>query len=335
MKILITGGGGFIGSSLALALGSTHDIIALDHGRWYSLLERRMPPCVSLVRGDVSDAALLDTLLPGVNIIVHLAGVVGESRCKNDPVKAVMSNVLGTHILLERARRHGIKLFLFGSSYWVYSFYDDRPMPLTESDELRTDSFYGALKASSEREIQDSALPYIIVRLANVYGYGTGVGSLWRALVGKFIRSAFEGKPLTLYGEGSQGLELVHIEDVVNALRALIESKTVRNEIVNIGSGGVHSIRDIAHTVQRLAVTHLGSAAIVLPVPAPPGKIWPDRWLSIEKIKQIVPSFPRVPFEDGVLEVLKKYQEFRPDSWNQLDRSEAGEFTAPKLSVKD
>src|SRR6185436_19655165 len=111
-----------------------------------------------------------------------------------------------------------------------------RPMPLTEEMDPRPDEFYGALKATAEREIIDSGR-FQIFRLANVYGYGSGIFSLSSGVAGKFVQLIAQGKPLTVFGDGAQSIDYVHIDDVCRAYEAALHQPEVRNFVLNVGGG--------------------------------------------------------------------------------------------------
>jgi UDP-glucose 4-epimerase len=244
--------------------------------------------------------------------VVHLAGVAGERLCKENLCRAVFSNVGGTHNLLQEAISQGVQHFIFSSSYWAYSFFDERPLPLKEVDELKTDSFYGALKASSEQELLSSRdrINITILRLATVYGYGAGVGAQWRGLIGRYIEAVHQGKPQIVYGKGTQKIDFVHIDDIIRAISTFVKNTgSGCDSIFNLGGGKAVSILDIAQLVSCLSSEEFGRKGEIVYQPPPPGKIWPDRWLSIDRIKRIMPDYPTIGLENGIREMMRKYIE--------------------------
>lgn len=311
MKILITGGGGFIGSALIKALSKENDIICLDHGRHYKILKKAIPHPINWVKGDITDIALLKKIMNEVEAIVHLAGVSGERLCKEDLCQAVLSNVVGTHSLLQQAISRGVQHFLFTSSYWVYSFFEERPLPLKEEDQLRTDSFYGALKVASEYELLSAKdhLKITILRLATVYGFGTGVGAQWRGLIGRYIQAAYNKQPLTVFGEGLQKIDFIHINDIVKAITCLLTmTQSDGDSIFNLGGGKPVSVLEVAQMVQHLSSEEFGLEGEIVHQPPPPGKIWPDRWLSIERIQRLLPDYPQIELENGIRKMMRRYR---------------------------
>ena len=309
MKILVTGGGGFIGSALLQTIPSTHEVVSLSRGTNYDVLGPKLSKHVKLVKGDITDRELVHRLTASVDIVVHLAGIAGESQCMKNPRLAALSNILGTHVLIDSAIKNGIKRFLFGSSYWAYSFFDKRTMPLDENSDPSPDSFYGVTKIIAEKEIQE-LLPdrHIILRLSTVFGYGSGVGAQWKGLVGKYIQSAFNGSKLTVFGDGTQQIDLVHIDDVTCVLKHMVEDTSFKHGIYNIGGGRPVSINEIADTVIHLACTHFNIETEVEKKNPPPGKIWPPRWMAIHKIRSVLLEFPRISLEDGILDMMNQYK---------------------------
>ena len=310
MKILITGGGGFIGSSLIQALAADNEIICIGHNSNYDILKRTINYPVKWVSGDITDIDLLENLMEKIEVVVHLAGVAGERLCKEDPCRAVLSNIIGTHNLLRQAILKGVEHFIFSSSYWVYSFFDDRKLPLKEEDKLRTDSFYGSMKAASELQLLSEGkdkLKVTILRLATVYGYGAGVGAQWRGLIGKYIQTAYDGKSQIVFGDGNQKIDFINIYDVINAIKKILFN-TFSDNIFNLGGGKPVSILEIAEMVSLLSIEEFGKKGKLLHQPPPPGKIWPDRWLSIERIQRLIPNYPEITLERGIKEMMQQYK---------------------------
>ena len=306
MKILVTGGGGFLGSILIEKLKHDHHIICLDHGRNYRLLDKYFGKKVTLVKGDASNKKLLKSQIKDTDIIIHLAGVAGERRCLKNPLKSNISNIYSTYAIADIAKDYNIKKIILSSSYWVYSTYIKRKMPLTEESELNTDSIYGSQKVLSEMIIKDSKVPYIIFRISNLYGYGTGVGSQWEGTVTKFIRSAFSGQPLTVYGDGKQKTDLIYVDDVAEAIKRILSLK-VQNEVFNIGSGQPVSILDIANIIKKNFKQNYKTNVNFRKVKAPPGKIWPNKWMSVKKVRRLIIDYPFLGLEEGIYRSIKDF----------------------------
>ena len=164
MKILITGGGGFIGSFLAEQLSKNHNVVVLDHGKRYRILKKKIKKNIEFVIGDISDEKILDRIFKkNIEVVIHLAGSLGNNACMNNPVDAVLSHVHGTHLLIKKSRECQIKRFIFASSQAVYSTFKIRKSRLNENMKLEPDDLYGILKSVAEKlaiEIQVTNIRY-------------------------------------------------------------------------------------------------------------------------------------------------------------------------------
>ena len=309
MKLLVTGGGGFIGSALVSSLPPEHEIICIDHGRFFPKFKGMIGENVRLVKGEVSDSSLVEQLMPGVDVVIHLVGGGGNTRCMADPSQAVMTHVYGTHLLLRNALRQGVVRFIFASTISVYTTFKEREMPLTEGMELQPDDLYGALKAAAEQEIRDSGVNYVILRLANVYGYGSGLHGIQPGgAINNFVRAAGDGSDITIFGTGKQQIDYVHVDDVCRGIETILEDLTVKNEVFNVGSNELCSIEKIAQIVSEVSKKIFSSEVSVRKEVAPEGKVWTDRLMSVEKIRQQLGWMPRVTLREGIYEMMSKYR---------------------------
>jgi UDP-glucose 4-epimerase len=303
MKILIAGGGGYLGSALLKHFAANHHCVCFGHGRRYAELRERIESEIEYIEGDLTDASLLSKVVSGVDAVIHAAGTGGEADCLVNPTRSLLTHVYGTHLLLREVNRQKINRFIFTSSIAVYGTYKSRPMPLTEDMEPAPDEFYGALKFASERELIDSGR-FQIIRLANVYGRGSGIASLSSGVAGKFTEMIAQGKPLRVFGDGNQLIDYVHIDDVCAAYERALADRDGETFIYNVGGGQPVSIRDLAETAARVAEYETGRRAEIGYAAAPPDKLWPDRWLSVSKIKCELGWQPTVSLEDGLREMI-------------------------------
>ena len=179
-------------------------------------------------------------------------------------------------------------------------------MPLTEEMEPRPDEFYGALKASAERALIDSGR-FRVLRLSNVYGYGSGLFSLSSGVAGKFVELISKGMPLRVFGDGSQRIDYVHVDDVCRAYELALDAVEGESFVYNVGGGRPVSVKELAETAAALSEELTGRRAEVEYAPAPADKLWPDRWLSNEKIERGLGWRPSVTIEDGLREMLTNW----------------------------
>ncbi len=307
MKLFITGGGGFVGSSLILSLGKKYDVICFGHRTNFTELEKLVGDNVKFVEGELTDKELLDSEMGGVDVVVHLGGLVGNEACMKDPLKATLSHTVGTQNILQSTFKHNVKKFVFASTQSVYTTYIKRPIPFTEGMELKPDDFYGSLKATAEYDVINSRIDYVILRFTNMYGYGSGLYiNKDSGAIGKFIRAGLDGGEITVYGTGEQGIDYLHISDACSLLSQVIERGDIKNEIINVGSGKLFKIKDLVSVVIKLAKEINGKDVVIKNLPAPEGSVWPDRVMSIEKVRNLLGWAPRITVEEALREIFLK-----------------------------
>ena len=306
MRVVVIGGGGFIGSALVKHLSARHECVCFGHGCRFGELRGRIGGAVEYVEGDVTDDAAVREVLRGADAVLHAAGTGGEADCLEDPTRSLLAHVYGTQTLAREVSRQNVPRLVFTSTIAVYGTYKSRAMPLTEESEARPDEFYGALKATAERALFDAGR-FRVLRLSNVYGYGSGLFSLSSGVAGKFVELITQGKPLKVYGDGSQRIDYAHVDDVCRAYELALGAAESESFVYNVGGGRPVSVRELAETAAALAEELTGRRAQVEFAPAPEGKLWPDRWLSIEKIERELGWRPRVTIEEGLREMLANW----------------------------
>ena len=305
MKILITGGGGFIGSFLLNQLSVNHKLISIDHGSRYKILEKKLSENVEFVKGDITDKILMNQILKkGIDVIIHLAGVLGNSACMNNPSEAILSHVHGTQILTREAKKYKVKKLIFASSQAVYSTFKIRKNPLNEKMKLCPDDLYGTVKTMAESNIQDSGLDFVILRFANVYGYNPH-SKQKGGPIENFINSVFQKSPISVFGSGKQKIDYINIKDIGDCIEMIIQNTKLSHEVFNVGSGKLNSIEDIAKIISANGKKLCGYSTKIKKTPAPKDKIWPDRLMSIRKIKTRIGWKPKISIEQGIDEILE------------------------------
>ncbi len=256
MKVLVTGGAGFIGAHLVGALTAAGDaVVALDNLRRGDAA--RLPAGVRFVEGDIRDPAAVRAALEGCARVYHLAAQSNVLGAVSDADYSFTSNVVGTYNVLVAARDVGVERVVFTSSREAYGEVDR--LPVAEEQAMNPKNSYGASKAAGEvycRAFQGTyGLDVSVLRLANVYGPGDRdrVIPIW-------LDRARRGLDLELYG-GEQVLDLVPVELVVRALRLGAET-ALDGQPVNVGSGQGVTLRDLAARVQALPGVSVGLQAL-------------------------------------------------------------------------
>jgi UDP-glucose 4-epimerase len=301
--ILVTGGGGLIGSGLIYSLQNKFKIYCLDHNDKSFHFKKYFNNNVKFVKGDILDETLLDKIIRDCDIVIHLAGGGGNTACVNDPVWSVSTHILGTDLLLKKALKYKIKKFIFASSISVYTTYHKRKFPFKENIQLEPDDFYGSLKKAAEDLIVRSGINYCIFRFTNVYGSSEFFPIQKGGAINNFIESALKEKKIQIYGSGKQGIDYVNLKDLVRAISLVLE-KNNKDCIYNIGSGKLVSIKKIAEVVNDVFKNKFNKTLKIEYIPIPNNKIWPDRLMSINKIKKDLEWKPEISLETGIKEMI-------------------------------
>jgi len=250
LRVLVTGGAGFIGSHLVRELVSLgYEVRVLDNLSRGSLENLgNALGSVELVLGDVRDPEVTARALTGVDAVVHLAALIDVEESIRLPELYTEVNLVGTLNLVRASRR--LDTFVFSSSASVYG--DPVKVPIPETHPLSPKSPYAASKAAAELYIKTYSnlygFRYVILRLFNVYG--PRQSRFYSGVVVEFVRRALRGEPPVIYGDGEQTRDFVYVSDVVKAIVTVLKTKV--SGVYNIGSGKPTRIIDLAYTVLRV-----------------------------------------------------------------------------------
>jgi dTDP-glucose 4,6-dehydratase len=323
MKLLVTGGAGFIGSAfIRLAVRAGHQVANLDKLTYAGNLENLEPvaalPHYQFVRGDICDAALVDALLAEYQpeAVVHFAAESHVDRSILTPQPFVDTNVKGTFTLLEAARARRVSRFLHVSTDEVYGSLAP-PLEAGEDFPLRPSSPYAASKAGADllalAYFTTYRLPVLVTRASNNYG----PYQFPEKLVPLMISNAFQGRPLPVYGDGRQVRDWLYVEDHCRALLALLE-KGREGEIYNIG--GNCALENL-EVVKRILTAAGRGEELIEHVADRPGH---DRRyaLSSDKILRETGWQPQVEFGAGLARTIAWYCENA--GW--VERVRSGEY---------
>ncbi|WBU37756.1 dTDP-glucose 4,6-dehydratase [Homoserinibacter sp. YIM 151385] len=321
MRVLVTGGAGFIGSNLvrrALAdelpglEGSEVTVLdALTYsGNPANLASVEDSPRYRFVHGDIRDRELLAGLLPGHDAILHLAAESHVDRSVRDAAPFVDTNVGGTQRLLDAAVEAGIPRFVHVSTDEVYGSIDEGSW--TEEQLLEPNSPYSASKAGSDLLARSyhrtHGLDVSITRCSNNYG----PYHFPEKLIPLFVTNLLDGRPVPLYGDGGNVRDWLHVDDHVRGIALVLQGGRA-GEIYNIGGGTELSNREITELLLEATGRDWSS---VEPVEDRKGH---DRRYSVDiaKIRRELGYAPRVGFREGLAAVVDWYRE-RRDWWEPL-----------------
>lgn len=324
MRLLVTGGAGFIGSALVRMLlrESAHDVLNLDKlsyaGNLDNLSEVADNPRYRFVKGDIADAALVNELFREFkpDAVLHLAAESHVDRSILSPSPAFETNLRGSFTLLEGARQNGVGRFVHVSTDEVYGSLE-QPHEADENYPLKPSSPYSASKAGSDllalSYYTTYKLPVSVTRASNNYG----PYQFPEKLIPLMISNALDDKPLPIYGDGMQVRDWLYVDDHCRGILAVLESGRA-GEVYNIA--GTCSLPN--RTVVEKILTSTGKpASLMTRVTDRPGH---DRRyaLTSAKLEQETGWKPRVDFEDGLAETIRWYREHR--EW--VARVRSGEY---------
>ncbi len=261
MKVLITGGAGFIGSHLGEELISLgHKVTVLDDlstGRLENISCLQKKPGFELVIGTILNEDLVDKLVERCDVVFHLAAAVGVELIVKKPLQSLTTNIKGSELVLEMAYRYHKKVLITSTSE-IYG--KNINGPLKENDDrilgspLKTRWGYSTAKAVDEMLAyvywKEKGVPSVIVRLFNTVGpRQTGAYGM---VMPRFIEQALRDEAITVYGSGKQTRCFVHVKDAVSALIKLIEEPKALGEVFNVGSQEEISIEELARQIIKL-----------------------------------------------------------------------------------
>ena len=253
MRMLITGGAGFLGASLANRLVEQGDtVLALDDLTAGD--PRRLSRQVLLTRGDVRDVPKLWTLLQGVDCVYHLAARVRVPESVHYPAEYNEVNVGGTVALMQAMRDTGVRRVVLASSGAIYG--EQEQQPVDEAQTPRPNSPYGVSKIAAEYYTSTLGMLYDIetvsLRIFNAFGPGQDLPPSYPPVIPQALRQAQTGGSIVIFGDGSQTRDFVFVDDVVEALVSAATASSANRTVINIGSGQEVSIRELAAHVVRV-----------------------------------------------------------------------------------
>jgi len=256
VKILITGGAGFVGSHLADRFVEKGDtVVCLDNFATGDMMNIR--PLINkrnfkLVKGDVRDRSLVASIMHDVDAVFHLAAQIHVDRSLVEPELTYQTNVMGTLNILEEARKNDVSRVIYASTSEVYG--TARFAPMTEAHPLEASHPYGASKVAADRMcaayIETYGLDIAIMRPFNLYG-PRQMDEHYGGVIAIFVKRALAGKPPIIFGDGTQSRDYTYVSDIVTAYEKILMLKRCPKDPINFGTGIDLSINEIALKVLK------------------------------------------------------------------------------------
>jgi UDP-glucuronate 4-epimerase len=313
-NILVTGGAGFIGSHLVdrlLSEGEWRISVVDDFNDFYDPAIKRAnagrhgkEADYRLFEADIRDKAALEHIFAGngFDCIVHLAARAGVRPSLAQPLLYAETNVNGTMNLLELAREHGIKQFVFGSSSSVYGI--NAKVPFSEDDPIRQPiSPYAATKAAGELLCHTYTHLYgirsVCLRFFTVYGPRQRPD----LAIHKFARLISQGKPIPVFGDGTTRRDYTFIDDIIAGVRAAIDYHKSDYEVINLGESRTVELRELISIIEK----ELGETAKIDRQPLQPGDV-PQTFADIAKARQLLGYNPQTQIEEGIHTFVRWFQ---------------------------
>jgi UDP-glucose 4-epimerase len=311
-RCLVTGGAGFVGSTIVDQLldAGAANVSVLDNfvrGSWNNLSSALERGAVSVIEGDIRNAAVVDRVCEGVDYIFHEAAL-RITRCAESPREAVEVLIDGTLNILESAVRHGIRKIIAASSASVYG--EPSYLPMDEAHPFNNRTMYGAGKIATEQVLRayytTSGLPYLAFRYFNAYGPRMDMVGVYTEVLIRWLDAIEANEPPLILGDGDQSMDFVYVGDVARA-NLLAAQSDVIDEVFNVGTGVQTSLNELCHLVLRLTDSRLKpeyrEARKVANVQA--------RRAAVEKAEKMLGFQAKVTLEKGLLELIR---------WRQIAR---------------
>ncbi len=301
MRVLITGGAGFIGSHLVDFLITNKNIkkvIVIDNikdGSLKNLKNSSKSKKFEFYKRDIRNYKKIKNLFKGIDVVFHLAALSDVVPSIEEPIEYLDTNIMGTVNILESMRKNNVKKIIYAASSSCYGI--PKKYPTNEKAEIKPMYPYAFSKNIGEQTIQHWSKTYKIdfvsLRLFNVYGTRSRTNSAYGAALGVFLKQKLSKHPFTIIGNGKQKRDFIYISDVVKAFYLSL-NKNVKNIILNVGSGKPRSVNEMVSILQGKKVY----------IPKRPGE--PNiTHANINKTSTKLNWSPKITLEEGLKLVLE------------------------------
>lgn len=303
MKVLITGGAGFIGSHLTeKLLASRMEVRVLDNLSTGKRENLPANPSLEFVEGDIQDAQVVNRCVHGVGAVVHLAAVASVQASIDQPLETHRTNFDGTLNLLEASRVHGVKRLLYASSAAIYG--DAATVPVSEDTVPNPLSPYAVDKLSGEYYLRyyftKFGLPATSFRFFNIYGPRQDPSSPYSGVISIFVNRLQQNLPVTLFGDGLQTRDFVYVADLADLLARAVNGQDGVGGVFNVGTGTRYSLLQLLEYLEKLS----GRKIMRQHVAARLGDIQ-HSCADVSRLKRVFGSAPATPFDQGLKQLLE------------------------------
>ncbi len=311
-KILVTGGAGFLGSWISQTLVEQGALVTcidnLSSGQGSNIAELKERENFTFIQHDISKPIYLEA---DYELVMHLASRASPFEFDKFPIQILKANTLGIWVALGIAKKHRAR-FLYTSTSEIYGDPDPKYIPTPESyngnvNPVGPRSCYDESKRAGEAFVKAYELQHgldtRIVRIFNTFGPKMRAGDVYGRVVPRFIEQALSGKPITVFGDGTQTRSFTYVKDQVEGILKLAWVEEARGEVVNIGSNVETEIIELAEIIIRL--TNSDSEIVFHPLPKDdPRRRCPD----ITKAKTLLNWRPKVSLEEGLKKTIEWFE---------------------------
>jgi UDP-glucose 4-epimerase len=309
VKVIVTGGAGFIGIHLCRRLlAAGHAVTVIDNE--FNGNRDNVPPGAEFHFADVTRPEELEPVFKaGCDVLCHLAGQVSIIRAFDNPVADLRTNVEGTLQVVQMCLRHRVPRLIYASSMTAYG--DASLVPTPETEPCRPDSYYGITKYAAERYVHATAerpdleFPFSAtsLRMFSVFGPGQAWDNPYQGVLGIFLGKLQRGEPITIFGDGEQTRDFVYVDDIIEGWIRALEVPAAAGRVFNLGSGNPLSINQLA---QRAIAAHglppSGHGVnYALTRPGEQRRVQAD----IRCAREVLGWEPKTPFEEGLLATMR------------------------------
>lgn len=255
---LVTGGAGFIGSTIVdqLLSAGAQEVRVIDNfvrGSWANLEPALAKGRVRVTEGDLRNASLVDSVIEGTDFVFHQAAL-RITRCAEAPKEAVDVLIGGTMNVLEAALRYRVRKVIAASSASVYG--EPSYLPIDESHPFNNRTMYGAAKIANEQMLralyETSGLQYVAFRPFNVYGPRMDITGVYTEVLIRWLDAIEAGSPPLIFGDGNQSMDFVFVEDVARA-NLLAAQSDLTDEVFNLGTGVQTSLKELCNLLLQIS----------------------------------------------------------------------------------